>query len=80
MPYAKGVQAKTHLFDNKGNDLETDFYRMFKIIKKSGYTGWVSIEYEGGLLKMYNKDSRYLDDYAGVTATKVLVEKAGSEA
>jgi sugar phosphate isomerase/epimerase len=79
MPYAKGVHAKTHLFDNAGNDLETDFYRMFKIIKKSGYTGWVSIEYEGGLIKMYNKDSRYLDDYAGVTATKALVEKAGSE-
>ena len=80
MPYAKGVHAKTHLFDNSGNDLETDFYRMFKIIKKSGYRGWVSIEYEGGLMKMYNKDNRYLDDYAGVTATKALVEKAGSEA
>jgi sugar phosphate isomerase/epimerase len=80
MPYAKGVHAKSHLFDNNGNDLETDFYRMFKIIKKSGYTGWVSIEYEGGLIKMYSKDSRYLDDYAGVAATKALVEKAGSEA
>ena len=33
MPYAKGVHAKTHLFDGAGNDLETDFYRMFKIIK-----------------------------------------------
>jgi sugar phosphate isomerase/epimerase len=80
MPYAKGVHAKTHLFDASGNDLETDFYRMFKIIKKSGYRGWVSIEYEGGLFKMYNKDSRYLDDYPGVTATKALVEKAGNEA
>jgi sugar phosphate isomerase/epimerase len=79
MPYAKGVHAKTHLFDADGNDQETDFYRMFKIIKKSGFTGWVSIEYEGGLFKMYNKDSRYLDDYPGVTATKALVEKAGSE-
>jgi sugar phosphate isomerase/epimerase len=80
MPYAKGVHAKTHLFDGSGNDLETDFYKMFKIIKKSGFTGWVSIEYEGGLIKMYSKDSKYLDDYAGVAATKVLVEKAGGEA
>jgi sugar phosphate isomerase/epimerase len=80
MPYAKGVHAKTHLFDDKGNDLETDFYKMFQIIKKSGFTGWVSIEYEGGLMKMYSKDDRYLDDFAGVAATKVLVEKAGSEA
>jgi sugar phosphate isomerase/epimerase len=77
MPYAKGVHAKSHVFDANGDDTETDFYRMFKIIKNSGFNGWVSIEYEGGLFKMYTKDSKYLDDYAGVTATKKLVEKAG---
>jgi len=77
MPYAKGIHIKSHLFNTAGDDIETDFYRMFKIIKKSGFTGWASIEYEGGLLKMYSKDSKYLDDYAGVTATKKLAEKAG---
>jgi sugar phosphate isomerase/epimerase len=77
MPYAKGVHAKSHVFDANGDDTETDFYRMFKLIKNSGFNGWVSIEYEGGLFKMYTKDSKYLDDYAGVTATKKLVEKAG---
>jgi sugar phosphate isomerase/epimerase len=77
MPYAKGVHAKSHVFDTNGDDTETDFYKMFKIIKNSGFNGWVSIEYEGGLFKMYTKDSKYLDDYAGVTATKKLVEKAG---
>lgn len=75
MPYAKGVHAKTHVFDAQGNDTETDFYRMFKIIKDSGYNGWVSVEYEGGLFKMYTKDSKYLDDDAGVLATKRLIEK-----
>jgi len=77
MPFAKGVHAKSHVFDAAGNDVETDFVRMFKIIKESGFKGWVSIEYEGGLLKMYTKDSKYLDDYAGTTATKNLVERAG---
>jgi len=77
MPFAKGVHAKTHVFDSGGNDTETDFVRMFKIIKDSGFKGWVSIEYEGGLFKMYTKDSKYLDDYAGTSATKSLVEKAG---
>ena len=76
MPFAKGVHAKSHIFDAGGNDVETDFVRMFKIIKDSGFKGWVSIEYEGGLLKMYTKDTKYLDDYAGTTATKNLVEKA----
>jgi hypothetical protein len=38
------------------------------------------VEYEGGLFKMYTKDSKYLDDYAGVTATKKLAEKAARAA
>ncbi|MFI5153003.1 MAG: sugar phosphate isomerase/epimerase family protein [Chitinophagales bacterium] len=78
MPYAKGVHAKTHLFDANGNDKETDFVRMFKIIKDSGFTGWVSVEYEGGLMRMYKKDEQYLEDDQGVIATKKLVEKAGA--
>ena len=80
MPYAKGVHAKSHLFNAAGDDIETDYYRMFKIIKDSGFKGWVSVEYEGGLLKMYTKDSKYLDDYTGVIATKKLVEKAAAMA
>jgi sugar phosphate isomerase/epimerase len=80
MPYAKGVHAKTHLFDGAGNDTETDFYRMFRIIKDSGFKGWISIEYEGGLFRMYAKDNKYLEDQQGILATKTLVEKAGRAA
>lgn len=80
MPFAKGVHAKSHTFDANGDDTETDFYKMFKIIKSSGFKGWVSIEYEGGLFKMYTKSDKYLDDDAGVLATKKLVEKAGMAA
>ncbi|MBS1598858.1 MAG: TIM barrel protein [Bacteroidetes bacterium] len=78
MPYAKGIHAKTHIFDANGNDTETDFMRMFKIIKDSGFTGWCSIEYEGGVMRMYKKDDKYLDDDQGVMATKKLVEKVGA--
>jgi sugar phosphate isomerase/epimerase len=78
MPFAKGVHAKTHLFDTNGNDKETDFVRMFKIIKDAGFSGWVSVEYEGGLMRMYKKDEQYLADDEGVIATKKLVEKAGA--
>jgi hypothetical protein len=28
---------------------ETDFYKMFQIIKDAGFKGYVGIEYEGGL-------------------------------
>jgi sugar phosphate isomerase/epimerase len=75
MPFAKGVHAKTHLFDANGNDTETDFAKMFTIIKNSGFKGWVSIEYEGGLIKMYKPDMPYLGNDDGVKATKALVEK-----
>ena len=75
MPFAKGVHAKTHVFDAQGNDTETDFTRMFRIIRDSGFTGWVSVEYEGGLFKMYSHDDKYLDDDKGVIATKELVER-----
>jgi sugar phosphate isomerase/epimerase len=78
MPYAKGVHAKTHVFDANGNDTETDFAKMFAIIKDSRFTGWVSIEYEGGLIKMYTKDDKYLADDAGVLATKKLIEKVAA--
>ncbi len=78
MPYAKGVHAKTHVFDASGNDTETDFSRMFKIIIDSGFKGWVSIEYEGGLLKMYAKDDKYLDNDGGILATKKLIDKVVS--
>lgn len=78
MPYAKGVHAKSHVFMPDGSDPETDFLKMFKIIKDSGFKGWISIEYEGGLLKMYSKDEKYLDDYAGTTATKKLIEKVAA--
>ncbi|HWB26255.1 MAG TPA: TIM barrel protein [Chitinophagaceae bacterium] len=80
MPYAKGIHAKTHVFDAGGNDTETDFYKMFRIIKDADFKGWASIEYEGGVIKMYTKDSKYLDDDAGVLATKKLVEKAAAAA
>ncbi|MES1216159.1 MAG: sugar phosphate isomerase/epimerase family protein [Bacteroidota bacterium] len=78
MPFAKGVHAKTHVFTEEGNDTETDFAKMFSIISKSGFSGWVSIEYEGGVIKMYSKDDKYLDDDGGVIATKKLIEKVAS--
>lgn len=75
MPYAKGVSAKTHKFNAAGDEAELDFKRLFSIIKKSGFKGYVGIEYEGGLMRDMGKDESYLDNAAGVMATKKLLEK-----
>jgi sugar phosphate isomerase/epimerase len=50
MPYAKGVSAKSHEFDQNGNEVHTDFKRMMQIVKEAGYSGYVGIEYEGSNL------------------------------
>ncbi len=65
MPFAKAVSAKSHDFDENGNESQIDYLRMMKIVAAAGYHGWVGIEYEG------NK----LSEPDGVRATKKLLEK-----
>jgi len=49
MPYAKAVSAKSHEFDDEGNEINTDFYTMMNIVLDAGYNGYVGIEYEGSV-------------------------------
>lgn len=69
MPFAKGVSAKSHDFDAAGNETKTDYRKMMQIVKAAGYTGYVGIEYEGN----------NLDEYAGIRATKKLLEAVFAE-
>lgn len=68
MPWAKGVSAKSRNFDEEGNEVDVDYYKMIRIVKDAGYTGYIGIEYEGG----------QLSEYEGIIATKKLLEKAGA--
>lgn len=65
MPYAKGVSAKSRDFDKEGNETTIDYLRMMQIVKESGYSGFVGVEYEGDILS----------EREGIIATKVLLEK-----
>ncbi len=47
MPYAKAVSAKSHEFDEQGNETKTDYDRMMRIVVDAGYHGYVGVEYEG---------------------------------
>jgi len=69
MPFAKGVSAKSHDFDEQGNEVHTDFRRMMKIVLDAGYHGHVGVEYEGGKLS----------EADGIKATKALLEKVRTE-
>lgn len=67
MPLARGVSAKSHEFDEEGNETTKDFYRLLKIVKDAGFRGYIGIEYEGRTLSA--------DD--GIKATQNLLIKAG---
>ncbi|MFG0263506.1 MAG: sugar phosphate isomerase/epimerase family protein, partial [Novipirellula sp. JB048] len=68
MPYAKAVSAKTHRFDEQGNETATDYERMMKIVVSHGYHGYVGIEFEGPG-----------DEYAGIRKSKALLEKVAKK-
>jgi len=69
MPYALAVSAKSHDFDEQGNEIHTDYRRMMRIVLDAGYRGHVGIEYEGGKLS----------EPEGIRATKRLLEKVRDE-
>ena len=65
MPFAKAVSAKSHDFDEHGDETGTDYMRMMRVVLDAGYRGYVGIEYEGSRLS----------EPEGIRATKALLEK-----
>lgn len=66
MPFAKGVSAKSHDFNDMGEETKTDFTKALEIVLDHGYHGYVGVEYEG----------RKLSEDDGIKATKTLLEKS----
>jgi sugar phosphate isomerase/epimerase len=69
MPFAKAVSAKSHDFDESGNEIEMDYRRLMKIVLDAGFHSWVGIEYEGDRLS----------EREGIRATKRLLVRVRSE-
>ncbi len=66
MPFAKAVSAKSHDFNEAGDETRTDYFKMLDIVvNKHGYHGYCGIEYEGGKLS----------EADGIKATKKLLER-----
>ncbi|MEM1295662.1 MAG: sugar phosphate isomerase/epimerase family protein [Verrucomicrobiota bacterium] len=66
LPHAVAVCAKAFNFDEDGNETKTDFHRMLKIVHDSGYSGVITIEFEG----------HDLDPVEGSLKTKALIQQA----
>jgi len=70
MPFAKAVSAKTHDFDENGNEIHTDYEKMMRIVcEKYHYHGYVGIEYEGGKL----------GEMEGIRKSKALLESVAKK-
>lgn len=69
MPFAKAVSAKSHDFDEQGNEAQKDYRRLMKTVLDAGYRSWVGIEYEGSKLP----------EREGIAKTKALLEKIRTE-
>ncbi|CAN5312328.1 sugar phosphate isomerase/epimerase [soil metagenome] len=69
LPFAKGVSAKSYTFDKDGREETIDYSKMIRIVKNSGFSGYIGIEYEGSPLS----------ESDGVKATKALLESTWKE-
>jgi sugar phosphate isomerase/epimerase len=65
MPFAKAVSAKSHDFDERGEETTKDYQRLMKIVLDAGFHSWVGIEYEGDRLP----------EREGILKTKALLER-----
>lgn len=64
LPFARAVSAKSYAFDEQGNETTIDFPRVLGMVRESGYSGYIGIEFEGAG-----------DATAGIAATKRLLER-----
>lgn len=60
---AKAVSAKSYDFDANGNETTLDYPRILQLVKNSGYTDFIGVEYEG----------TRLSEKEGIMATKNLL-------
>ena len=74
LPYAKALNAKTHTFDAEGNETTIDYRRIIGLANKSGYRGYIGIEWEPEGTGLQMTPSQ------GILATKALLRRYGAEA
>jgi sugar phosphate isomerase/epimerase len=65
MPFTSVVSAKSHNFDDEGNEVDFDYQRLMKTVIEADFNGILAIEYEG----------KVTPPVEGVLATKQLLER-----
>ena len=71
MPFAKGVSAKSHDFDDKGNETHTDYRKMMDIVRQEAQVQRLRRHRVRGRASISEAD--------GIKATKKLLETVRAE-
>ncbi len=66
LPHARSLCAKSAAFSDDGTEVETDYFTILRMVKATGFSGDIAIEYVGGGLSPVD----------GVRATEALVQRA----
>lgn len=69
MVHAKAVSAKSHDFDEAGNETDIDYVKILQTVKDAGYSGFIGVEYEGSIL----------GEEEGIIATRDLLLNAAKK-
>ncbi len=69
MPFARAVSAKSHDFDEAGEETAKDYRRLLRLVLDAGFRGWIGIEYEGNRLP----------EAEGIHRTRRLLERVRDE-
>lgn len=69
LPFAKAVSAKSYDFDADSNETTIDYKRVMQMVKDSGYTGFVGVEFEG----------KGIPEETGIKATRDLLIRVGKQ-
>ncbi|MDG1728415.1 MAG: sugar phosphate isomerase/epimerase [Algibacter sp.] len=69
LPFAKAVSAKSYDFNEAGDDTKIDYYKIMKMVKDSGYKGFVGVEYEGNIKS----------EEEGIQLTRDLLTRVGKQ-
>lgn len=73
MPYAIAVHAKLFEFDAAGDEVRFDLPRCMQIVKDAGWTGPMSIEFEGPV----GEPGKCVDEWDGIVKSKAAITKYG---
>ena len=80
LPYAKAVCAKSHDFDDNGDECYADYGKLLSLVADSSFKGWIEVEYEGpgrkpGTPDPILKPAMTLSESDGCLATVKLLRK-----